>query len=125
MSSQNPNTSAKEENSLIKCVVSREHFEELLKSIKDKFIIVEFYAEWCGPCKILAVKFQELAEKYQNKLEVLKINIEDLEELAIEYEVNQMPSYMIMRNGMKLEQFFGSKPEQLNAMVEKYLEKSV
>ncbi|KAI8128238.1 Squamous cell carcinoma antigen recognized by T-cells 3 [Lucilia cuprina] len=115
----------KGENSLIKCVVSREHFEELLKSIKDKFIIVEFYAEWCGPCKILAVKFQELAEKYPDKLEVLKINIEDLEELAIEYEVNQMPSYMIMRNGAKLEQYFGSKPEQLDAMVEKYLEKSV
>ncbi|XP_065363569.1 uncharacterized protein LOC135956895 [Calliphora vicina] len=129
MTTTNPNSSntlqqkKDDDKSLIKTVISRQHFEELLKSFKDKYIIVEFYAVWCGACKMLALQFQNFAEKYQDKLEVLKIDVDDLEELAIEYEVNQMPSYMIMKNGQKLEQYFGSKPEQLEAMVEKYLAK--
>ncbi|KAM7347482.1 thioredoxin-2-like [Cochliomyia hominivorax] len=110
-------------SSLIKTIENRQEFENLLQTLKDKFIIVEFFAKWCGACKILAMKFQELAENYQEKLQVFKIDIDDLEELAIEYDVTVMPSFMIMKNGLKLEQYEGSKPEQFDNMVKKYLAK--
>lgn len=123
-SSTSPGTSAKKpESSLIKNIENRQEFEDLLKSLSNKYIIVEFYAKWCGPCKMLVQKFQELAENYQDKLEVLKVDVDDLEELAIEYDVTTMPSFMIMKNGKKLEQYVGSKPEQFEGMVEKYLAK--
>lgn len=116
--------SKKDDKSLIKAVNSRDEFFEILNSIKDKYVIVEFFAVWCGPCKMLALKFQDVAEKYQDKVEILKVDVDDLEDLAVEYKVKNMPSFMIMRNGEKLEQYFGSKPEQFQGMVKKYLENS-
>ncbi|TMW47991.1 hypothetical protein DOY81_006930 [Sarcophaga bullata] len=123
--SQNTKTateSKREENeSLIIPIQNKAEFEQYVKSTENKYILVYFFATWCAPCKQLNVVFNELAEKYQDRLIVLKLNIDDLEEIAIEYDVTVMPSFTIVKEGKKLEHFFGNKLEQVDKLAEKYL----
>lgn len=107
--------------SLIIPINTKDEFENYIKSTVDKYVLVYFFAIWCGPCKKLSMEFKELAEKYRDKIIVLKINIDDMEELAIEYDVTVMPSFTIVKNGEKLEHFFGSKTDQIDKMADKYL----
>ena len=108
-------------DSLIITINNKAEFEQYVKSTEDKYILVYFFATWCAPCKKLSEKFNELAEKYRDKLIVLKLNIDDLEEIAVEYDVTVMPSFTIVKEGKKLEHFFGNKLEQVDKLAEKYL----
>ena len=75
-----------------------ENFEaEVLKS--DKPVLVDFYADWCGPCKMMAPVVEELAELYQGKAKVGKLNVDDNEEIAMKYGVMSIPTLLIIKNG--------------------------
>ncbi len=71
--------------------------EEVLKS--DKPVLVDFYADWCGPCKMMAPVVEELAELYQGKAKVGKLNVDDNEEIAMKYGVMSIPTLLIIKNG--------------------------
>ena len=118
----NAKESKREEiETLIITINNKDEFERYIKSTENKYILVYFYATWCAPCKKLSEKFKELAEKYQDKLIVLKLNIDDLEEIAVEYDVTVMPSFTVVKEGKKLEHYFGNKLEQVDKLAEKYL----
>lgn len=105
-------------------IESKEHFEKILKEAGDKYVLVEFFAMWCSPCKQIGLKLEEWAEQYRDKVVIVKIDVDTLEELAIEHDVTNMPAFMIMRNNAKVEQFAGSKVEYLESVLEKYLGKT-
>ena len=64
----------------------------------EKLVLVDFYATWCGPCKMLAPVVSEIAEDYKEKLEVYKVNIEN-QELALKYDIMSIPTLMFFKNG--------------------------
>ena len=79
-------------------VFTTQNFEqEVLKS--DKPVLVDFYADWCGPCKMMAPVVEELAELYQGKAKVGKLNVDDNEEIAMKYGVMSIPTLLIIKNG--------------------------
>ena len=79
-------------------VFTTQNFEqEVLKS--DKPVLVDFYADWCGPCKMMAPVVEELAELYQGKAQVGKLNVDDNEEIAMKYGVMSIPTLLIIKNG--------------------------
>lgn len=74
-------------------------------------VVVDFYADWCGPCKLLVPKLESLVSKNHGKLVLAKINIEQQSELADEYQVMAVPTVIAMKNGKQIDRFVGFKDD--------------
>jgi thioredoxin 1 len=86
--------------------VSDEEFsEEVLSS--EIPVIVDFWAEWCGPCKMLTPIFTELASEYQGKVKFVKVNIDNSPKTASAYSVNSIPTMLFFHHGKIVEQHTG------------------
>src|SRR5262245_41522017 len=75
-------------------------------------VLVDFWAEWCGPCKMIAPILDELANEYDGKLKIAKINIDDQQNLAAQYGIRAIPTLLIFVNGQVSEQIVGMKPKR-------------
>lgn len=94
--------------------------EEVLKS--EQPVLVDFYADWCSPCKMMAPIVEELAEKMEGKLKVGKCNIDENMPLAQKYRVASIPTFKIFKNGQQTATFMGlMAAEELFEQVEKEL----
>ena len=75
---------------------------------QSKLVLVDFWAEWCGPCKQIAPTLEELAEKYSENLSVCKVDVDANRELALQYNVRSIPSLMIFKNGEMVDSLIGA-----------------
>jgi thioredoxin 1 len=98
--------------------VSDAQFEnEVLKS--ETPVMVDFWAEWCGPCKVLSPIVDELATEMKGRVKVVKVNIEDSPEAPTKYGVRGIPTLMIFKNGQVVDTRVGGMPKsQLTEWVE-------
>ena len=78
--------------------LTKQNFEEEVKK-SDKPVIIDFWATWCGPCKMLAPILSDAAERYSNKIKVCKVNVDEEQELAIEYGIMSIPTLVMFKNG--------------------------
>ena len=96
-----------------------EKFEDIIKS--EKPVLIDFFATWCGPCKMMHPVLEELHEKVGDKARVIKIAIDKNQELAAIYNVRSVPTLMIFRNGELKWRTSGVQPIQtLEQELEKY-----
>ena len=96
-----------------------EKFEDIIKS--EKPVLIDFFATWCGPCKMMHPVLEELHEKVGDKARVIKIDIDQNQELAAIYNVRSVPTLMIFRNGELKWRTSGVQPIQTLAQeLEKY-----
>lgn len=94
--------------------------DEVLAS--DMPVLVDFYADWCGPCKMMAPIVEELAKKYDGKLKVGKCNIDEENGLAARYRVMSIPTIMIFSGGKILETVIGAvSQKELEDKIDKVL----
>ena len=80
----------------------------VLKATKP--VVVDFHAEWCGPCKELGPLIAKVVESRKGKVDLAKVDIDELQELAIEYGVNAVPTVVLVNEGKQVEKFVGSQP---------------
>ncbi|KAM8820725.1 thioredoxin, mitochondrial [Eudromia elegans] len=94
--------------------------ERVVNSAKP--VVVDFHAQWCGPCKILGPRLEKMVAKQDGKVLMAKVDIDDHTDLAIEYEVSAVPTVLAMKNGDVVDKFVGIKDEdQLEAFLKKLI----
>ena len=90
--------------------ITSENFErEVLNS--DKPVLIDFWAPWCGPCRMLSPTISEIAEEYKDKVKVGKVNVDEEGELATIFRVSSIPLLVVMKNGKVVNSTVGVRPK--------------
>ena len=84
---------------------------------KEGVALVDFWAPWCGPCRMLAPVIEELAEEFDGKAKICKVNTDEVQDLAMEYGIRSIPTMLFFKNGEVVDQLVGAQSKQ--ALVEK------
>jgi thioredoxin 1 len=92
-------------------IVTDTNFDkEVLQSASP--IVVDFWAEWCGPCKQIAPVLDELATEYDGKVKVAKVNIDEFQDLAARFRINSIPTFLFFKNGQVVDQVVGLRSKK-------------
>lgn len=94
-------------------VVGKTNFNEKVLA-SDKLVLVDFWAAWCGPCRMMSPILDNVAKKLADDVEIVKINIEDSDEnrqLAIDYGVQGIPNMQVFKSGKVVDQLIGMRPQ--------------
>jgi thioredoxin len=102
-------------------VFTDQNFEqEVLKS--DKPVLVDFWAEWCGPCRMIAPTVEKIAEEYADRAKVGKLNVDDSQSIAVRYNVRSIPTLLLFKNGQVQEQVVGAtSKDTLAKLMQKHI----
>ena len=79
-------------------------FEEF---VKEGIVLIDFFADWCMPCVMMGPIVDEMAEKFEGKIKVGKVNVEDAPEIASKFNVSSIPNFILFKDGKVVEQFVG------------------
>jgi len=82
---------------------------EVLQSSEP--VLVDFWAAWCGPCRIIAPTVEELAVEYKGRLKVVKVDVDQNQDIAIRYGVQSIPTLMVFKDGKMVERVLGALPK--------------
>ncbi len=90
--------------------ITKDNFEvEVMNS--EIPVLVDFWAPWCGPCKMIGPIIEELAAEYEGKAKVGKLNVDDEQEIAMKYGVMSIPTLVVFNKGQEVERIVGFKPK--------------
>jgi thioredoxin 1 len=96
-----------------------DNFEE---AVSGGPVLVDFWAEWCGPCRMVAPVLDELAEELDGKVRIGKLNIDQNQELAFKYNVSSIPTFLLFKDGEIVDRMMGAMPK---GAFEKFIERNV
>ena len=101
--------------------VKKSNFQEEV-ILADKLVLVDLYATWCTPRKALAPVLEELADKYADKIKVVKVNVDDEESIAAKLGITSIPTVIFFKNGQTAASFVGLRSaSEIEKMIEKLL----
>ena len=93
--------------------ISDGEFEkEVIEASKEKGIVVDFWAPWCGPCQVLKPVLENIAKDYTDKMTLVKVNVDEHKENASKFGVMSIPSVKLFKDGKVVSEFVGSQPDE-------------
>ena len=92
-------------------VATNTNFEELLQD--EKLVIVDFWATWCGPCRMLSPLLDEVEEEMADKITVVKVNVDDADEIAMKYRIMNIPTLLFFKGGQLVDKTVGAMPKNV------------
>jgi thioredoxin 1 len=93
----------------MKAVTDADFAIEVLKS--DKPVLVDFWAEWCGPCRMVSPILEEISKEHGDKIDIVKMNIDENPKVPQQYGIMQIPTMNVYRDGEVVKQIMGAKPK--------------
>merc|ERR1711868_35334 len=104
---------------MVQKVNSADEFNAVVS--KGGLVCVDFFATWCGPCRMIAPYLEELSKELEGKCKFVKVDVDELEDLAAQQEVKAMPTFSFFKGGKKLESFAGANKERIRSTIDKLL----
>ena len=90
--------------------------------VKTGVTVIDFWAPWCGPCKMLAPVIEQLGEEYGATVQICKVNVDDNQNLAARYGIMSIPSVLVFKDGEAVDKMVGARPKaQIKEMINKYI----
>ncbi|MFI3280935.1 MAG: thioredoxin [Rikenellaceae bacterium] len=100
--------------------ITKENFDELIAG--DKPVVIDFWAEWCGPCRTIAPIIEELAEEFEGKVAIGKCDVEDNDDIVAKYGVRNIPTVIFLKGGELVDKQVGAaSKDAFKAKIEKLL----
>lgn len=101
--------------------LTKDNFEQEVINSKE-LVLVDFWAEWCGPCRMVAPIIEQLTDEYQGQVTIRKVNVDNEEELATQFRIMSIPTVILFREGKILERLVGARSkEEFGDIIEKYI----
>ena len=89
--------------------VDETHFQEFIKT--NKFAVIDFWAEWCGPCQRIGPVMEDLSKEFAGRVAFAKVNTDDNRNLAMQFNISAIPAIMLFANGQLVERIIGAYPK--------------
>ena len=102
-------------------VLTEENFEQEVDCAQVP-VLVDFWASWCGPCRMIAPYVEKIAKEYDGRIAVAKVNIDEEPDLAAAYQVMSIPTLMVFKNGVKADRLVGANAQALEQMAARAVE---
>ena len=90
-------------------LINSSEFSGLLQ--EDKLLVVDFFATWCGPCKKLSPTLDEVSEELGEQVNIVKVDVDESEDLAMDYGIRSVPTVLFFKNGQQVDKFVGALPK--------------
>ena len=88
----------------------------------EKLVLVDFWAEWCGPCKDVAPKIEEISDEMNEKLKVAKVNVDENPNIAQQFNIRSIPALILFKDGKKISEMLGNLPK---STLEKWINENI
>jgi thioredoxin 1 len=85
----------------------------------EKLVVIDFYATWCGPCKVIAPQIEAMSKEMADVV-FLKVDVDENEDAAQEYNISAMPTFIFIKNQAKVSDMMGANADKLKAMIEQH-----
>ena len=92
-------------------ILTKDNFETEVNE-SDKTVLIDFWATWCGPCKMIAPAIEEIADEYSDEIKVCKVNIDDEPSLATKFGITSIPTLLVVKNGEVVKTSVGYIPKE-------------
>ncbi len=105
-------------------VIELKNIEDFVNSVENSktLSLVDFYATWCGPCKMQAPVIEKIAEEIREGLKVYKLDVDELSDIAVKYGISSVPTLLLFEDGKVVERWVGLTPEHtLKGVIDNYL----
>ena len=83
----------------------------------NEFVLVDFYAKWCGPCKAISKYLENISDKLSGNTTIYKVDVEEVENIYEEYNVQNLPCVILFKNGVEINRVIGNNQSKLNEVV--------
>lgn len=103
----------------MKILATLEEYKQFLADNGDKLIVIDFYADWCGPCKMIAPKIEAFEKEFEDVL-FAKVNVDENEDTSTECDIKAMPTFQFMKNNKKVDEITGANEVKIKETIMKH-----
>lgn len=90
---------------------SEKEFNDLIEMSKRIPILIDFYADWCMPCRFLSPILEKISKKLEDRIKIIKVNVEDFPEISMIFDIHSVPTLVLIKNKEEIDRFIGAAPE--------------